>query len=146
MKIQRAVVEDHPEILAVWEASVRATHDFLAEEDIVFFRPLVREGLGAVDVYCGKDASGRILGFLGVAGEGIEMLFMAPDIRGKGLGKQLLAYAVEVLHTTKVDVNEQNPQALGFYEHMGFEVADRSPVDGSGKPFPLLHMRLKKAS
>ena len=42
-------------------------------------------------------------------------------------------------------MNEQNPQAAGFYEHMGFVVEGRSPVDDAGRPFPLLHMRLGQA-
>jgi putative acetyltransferase len=37
-------------------------------------------------------------------------------------------------------VNEQNPAAVGFYEALGFTVRGRSPVDGEGRPFPLLHM------
>ncbi len=47
----------------------------------------------------------------------------------------------QYLDALKVDVNEQNPQAVGFYEHMGFEVISRSPLDSLGKPFPLLHMQ-----
>jgi putative acetyltransferase len=39
-------------------------------------------------------------------------------------------------------VNEQNPQAVGFYEHIGFLITGRSTLDGQGKPFPLLHMKL----
>ncbi len=54
----------------------------------------------------------------------------------------LLQYAIEQLGVTKVDVNEQNPQAVGFYEHMGFKVVSRSPLDDMGKPFPILHMTL----
>ncbi|MEN0678671.1 GNAT family N-acetyltransferase, partial [Plesiomonas shigelloides] len=46
------------------------------------------------------------------------------------------------LGATKVEVNEQNPLAVGFYEHMGFKVISRSPVDDMGKPFPILHMTL----
>lgn len=39
-----------------------------------------------------------------------------------------------------VDVNEQNPAVLHFYEALGFRVQGRSPVDGAGRPFPLLHL------
>jgi putative acetyltransferase len=70
------------------------------------------------------------------------MLFLAPESRGRGLGKLLTNFAIATLGARKVDVNEQNPDAVGFYEHMGFTVARRSPVDGTGKPFPLLHMEL----
>lgn len=144
MGVTRAGEGDYAEIVEVWEASVRASHHFLSEEDIRFLRPLVRdEFLAAVDLYCARDGAGRILGFMGVADGKVEMLFLAPDSRGKGLGRLLLRFAVDGLGADKVDVNEQNPAALGFYEHMGFRVVSRSPVDGLGKPFPILHMALE---
>jgi putative acetyltransferase len=70
------------------------------------------------------------------------MLFISPDVRGKGIGALLAAYAIKSQGATKVDVNEQNEQALGFYLHIGFSITGRSPVDGQGKPYPLLHMAL----
>ena len=33
-------------------------------------------------------------------------------------------------------VNEQNPQAVGFYEHMGFETYKRTDMDEEGNPYP----------
>ncbi len=71
------------------------------------------------------------------------MLFIDPDARGQGVGRLLVQRATTTQGATKVDVNEQNPQALGFYEHLGFEVVGRSPLDGQGKPYPLLHMVLR---
>ncbi|GAM72145.1 acetyltransferase [Vibrio sp. JCM 19236] len=41
-------------------------------------------------------------------------------------------------------MNEQNPEAAGFYKKMGFKVTSRSPLDDMGKPFPILHMELDK--
>tara|TARA_B100000683_G_scaffold149091_2_gene144323 strand:+ start:1019 stop:1453 length:435 start_codon:yes stop_codon:yes gene_type:complete len=143
MEIVVGVESDYQEIVAVWEASVQATHDFLAEEDIQFFKPLIlNEYLAAVTLYCAKNEDGTILGFIGVAEHNVEMLFLAPESRGKGIGRVLLQFAINNLGATKVDVNEQNPSAVGFYEHMGFKVVGRSPLDGMGKPFPLLHMEL----
>ncbi|QGY40124.1 acetyltransferase [Pseudodesulfovibrio cashew] len=144
MQILPASKNDYPEILDVWEASVRATHDFLTEEAILYFKPLILNTfLDAVELLCARDERGAILGFMGVAEESIEMLFIAPDSRGTGIGKALLSYGIEELKATRVDVNEQNPQALEFYEHMGFEVVGRSERDGMGKPYPLLHMKLR---
>ncbi len=143
MNISAAVKEEYPEIVEVWEASVRATHDFMSEYDIQLLKPLIlNEYLSAVELRCIKNDAGNILGFLGVAEGKIEMLFVHADQRGEGIGKLLLNYAVNDMGATKVDVNEQNPLALGFYEHLGFKVTGRSPVDGKGKPFPLLHMQL----
>ena len=84
----------------------------------------------------------RLLVFLGVHDQKIEMLFILNEQRGQGVGKVLLGYALNELAANSFDVNEQNPQALGFYQHMGFEVKSRSPLDDMGQPFPLLHMKL----
>lgn len=127
----------------VWEASVRATHHFLTDADIDELRPLVlNEYLALVDSRVCSGDNGEIQGFVGVAHGKIEMLFVAPQWQGHGIGKALLQYAVTRMGATLVDVNEQNPAATGFYRRMGFSVFDRSPLDGQGRPFPLLHMRL----
>ena len=134
---------DYPEIVEVWESSVRATHHFLSEEDILYFKPLIlNEYLDAVSLFCTKDAGGRITGFAGVADDRIEMLFVHADEFGRSFGKALLQHAISRFNARKVDVNEQNERAVEFYRHMGFEVISRSPLDSLGKPFPLLHMQL----
>ena len=38
-------------------------------------------------------------------------------------------------------VNEQNPQAVGFYEHLGFQTYKRTECDEEGNPYPLLYMK-----
>jgi putative acetyltransferase len=137
--------EDYPRVVEVWEASVRATHHFVSEADILIFKPLVREELPQSEtLICMRDADGEIIGFMAVRGDEVESLFIHPGWRGKGVGRRLLSYAVETLGATRLDVNEQNEQAVGFYQRMGFEVTGRSLVDGMGKPYPLLHMRLKQ--
>ena len=146
MELQTTVsavyVDDFPRVVEVWEASVRATHHFVSEVDIEFFRPLVRDELPTVALACVRDSDGIVAGFIAVANGKIEMLFVHPDWRGRGIGRRLIRYAVVTLGATTLDVNEQNDQALGFYLRMGFEVEGRSELDGLGKPYPLLHMRL----
>ena len=134
---------DYDELTQVWEASVRATHNFLPESYISLLKDLVRTRyLDAVMLIGAKDARQHITGFAGIAAGKIEMLFIVPAHRGQGLGKQLLRYAMEHLNADELDVNEQNPQAVGFYQHLGFVVTDRSRLDGGGRPFPILHMQL----
>lgn len=137
--------EDFPRVVDVWESSVRATHHFLAEADVQFFKPLVQQGLPHVaDLACMRDSAGQVVGFIGVVGAKVEMLFIHPAWRGHGIGRRLLTHAVESLGANLVDVNEQNTQAVGFYSRMGFEVIGRSALDGTGKPFPLLHLQLRE--
>ncbi|NVK07482.1 MULTISPECIES: GNAT family N-acetyltransferase [Tenacibaculum] len=133
---------EYQEVVDLWEASVRATHHFLKEEDILYFKPLILNTyLDAVELKCIK-INNKIVGFLGVAEQNLEMLFIHPEYRGKKVGKALLEYSIDKLNVDKVDVNEQNEQAVGFYNHFGFETIKRSELDATGKPYPILHMQL----
>lgn len=144
MQIESAGKAEHQQLIEIWEASVRATHDFLAERDLVELKPLILEQyFMAVDLSVARNGEGNILGFCGVSDGHIEMLFVAPAARGTGVGTSLARHAISAQGAIRVDVNEQNEQALGFYEHLGFAVIGRSPLDGQGKPYPLLHMRLR---
>jgi putative acetyltransferase len=131
-------------LLNVWEASVRATHDFITEDNIQFFKPLVRnEALPSLELCCVRNENNLPVGFVGMSNGKVEMLFVHPDYFGKGVGKRLLEYAIKHMNATELDVNEQNPNAIGFYKKMGFVVVGRSELDSTGKPFPILHMKFK---
>lgn len=151
MRLQQGVYpvapEDFSHIVEVWEASVRATHSFLTEADIQLFKPLVQKAVPQVkQLFCTRDEEGHAVGFIGVEKDKVEMLFIHPSWRGQGVGRRLLEYAINVLGATKVDVNEQNVQAIGFYLRMGFEIERRSDLDSMGKPFPLVHMGLSDSA
>ncbi|KAA5544894.1 GNAT family N-acetyltransferase [Adhaeribacter rhizoryzae] len=143
MKVESAQAKDYDEMVNIWEASVRATHLFLKEEDILYFKPLIRnQYLKAVTLYCVRNEKGFIEGFIGISEDKIEMLFINPAVQGKGIGKLLTQFAINNLGVSKVDVNEQNHQAVGFYQHLGFKVINRSALDSLGKPYPILSMAL----
>lgn len=134
-------------LLAIWESAVKKTHTFLSENDIAEIKPEVQQALMAMEQlygYC--DESDVLQGFIGIANQKIEMLFVDDNARGQGIGKQLLNYAIDSLNAQYVDVNEQNDQGVGFYRHMGFHVLSRSEHDEQGRPFPLLHLKLNSSS
>jgi putative acetyltransferase len=142
--ITKVNLEEHDELLDLWEASVRATHHFLKEENLLFFKQTIHEHnyFEMVELNSIRNEGGKILGFSGTIDDSLEMLFLHPDAIGKGFGKALLNHAIETQKISKVDVNEQNTQALKFYLHHGFKVISRSELDGTGKPFPILHLEL----
>ncbi|WP_310621761.1 GNAT family N-acetyltransferase [Flexibacterium corallicola] len=143
ISITQATPSQYDEITQVWERSVRASHAFLSEDDITELKPLVRNHyLASVKLYCAQDSHTSIVGFLGVFEQKIEMLFVDAECRGKRTGSRLLKFAIEVLGANCVDVNEQNTQAVTFYLQNGFKQVGRSPLDGLGKPFPLLHLEI----
>lgn len=129
------------ELASLWEESVRATHLFLREADIVALRPLIPIGIKEVDHLIVAYENGKPIGFMGIAKEKIEMLFLAPPAMGNGIGKSLMKRAIEDYAVTHVDVNEQNPNALAFYQHFGFSIYERTELDDMGNAFPILKLK-----
>lgn len=129
-------------LLRLWEASVRASHHFLTEEDIQRLAPFAGEAIRGIETLLVMYQGNRPVAFMGVENGKIEMLFVAPDSFGSGFGKRLVRLAIEQHHARYVDVNEQNPEAEGFYRHLGFSVFERTETDEQGNPFPILKMRL----
>lgn len=143
MQIRPAVPDDTPALLDVWRSAVRATHDFLSADDFTQIEAQVaNDYLPHAPLWVACGVQGATLGFLGLTGAEVDTLFIHDTARGQGVGRALLAHARQVARgPLSVDVNEQNPQAVGFYERMGFVQVGRSPRDGLGRPYPLLHMR-----
>ena len=144
-----------PALLSVWEASVRATHLFLSDAEVRAIKEYVPQAMqGVAHLIVVEDDRGEPIAFMGTEAfqspascmgterERLEMLFLSPAERGRGLGRQLLQYGIKHYGVREVTVNEQNPQAVGFYRHMGFETYQRTDRDEEGSPYPLLYMRL----
>lgn len=139
--IRKIKETDYPRLIEIWESAVLNTHDFLKEEDFLYYKKQLPVYFQYVTLV-GFEQEGILAGFMGIAEENLEMLFVDNEYRGTGIGKKLIAYATANLHVTKVDVNEQNTQAVGFYKYMGFNIVRRSELDGEGKKYPILHMQL----
>ncbi|MFV0536629.1 MAG: GNAT family N-acetyltransferase [Dysgonomonas sp.] len=132
--------KDYSVLVDIWESAVKATHDFLSDEDFEFYKKHIYIYFEHVSLFVYRDDKGEAKGFLGISDDSIEMLFVDNKSRGTGIGKLLLDYAVNKLNARKVDVNEQNIQALKFYYHFGFKEVGRDEYDGEGKGYPILHL------
>ena len=143
-------VEDRTPVLInklaeVWEDSVKATHLFLSEEEIMTIKEYVPQVLKKVAYLIIVENEDNIpIAFMGIENTKIEMLFIKNSERRKGLGKQLLNYGIENYNVNEVAVNEQNPNAKEFYEYMGFKIYKRTELDEQGNPYQILYMRLEK--
>ncbi len=130
------------QLLEIWESSVRATHLFLSDGEIENIKQYVPQALKSVpNLIAAESENGNPIGFMGIAEQKLEMLFIADNERGKGVGKRLLQYGINNYSVNELAVNEQNPLAKGFYEHMGFKVSKRTDIDEQGAPYPLLYMK-----
>ncbi|QMT84033.1 GNAT family N-acetyltransferase [Companilactobacillus pabuli] len=131
------------QLLVVWESSVKETYLFLSENEIESIKKYVPQALKEIPHLIIVENKNQVpVGFMGIENEHLEMLFVSNEERGKGLGKELLNYGIEQYSVNDLAVNEQNPLAKSFYEHMGFEVYKRANRDEQGNPYPLLYTKL----
>ena len=145
--IRQATGADHEALSLLWRRSVEATHQFLPPAEVERLFEDVRrlylpgvESLWVAELSESSSAGARPVGFMGCNGPQVEMLFVDPACFRCGIGAALLAHAKAAHKRLTLDVNEQNPQALTFYERQGFGIVGRSAQDGQGMPYPLLHM------
>ena len=143
MQIRLSRSDEQPRLFQIWHDAVRATHGFLSEEDFQFYAALVRdEMLPAGEFWVAADQDDRPLGFMHLLDGKVEALFVDPSLHRKGIGRALMKHARDLSPKLKLEVSEQNPDGVAFYESLGFKQVGRSPLDGAGRPYPLLHMEL----
>lgn len=131
-------------LLDIWENSVRATHLFLSDTEVNRIKEYVPQALRCVEhLIIAQNKSDNIIAFMGIENSRLEMLFISPNERDKGIGKQLIQYGIQNYGIQEVTVNEQNPQAVGFYKYLGFRTYKRMVCDEQGNPYPLLYMKLE---
>lgn len=133
--------EDGNRIIEIWRGAVAATHDFLLPEDRLALDEMVCGFLPQARLWLAVDAKDSPLAFMLLDNGHMEALFVDPSYRGTGLGAALVRHALALHPGMTTDVNEQNGQAVGFYEKMGFKRNGRSTLDGQGRPYPLIHLR-----
>jgi len=146
MRIRPSTPDDGQRVIEIWRGAVHATHDFLAPQDLAEIDSLVCDFLPKTPLWIAIDDTDETVGFMGMTENGIDALFIDRTRRGSGIGRLMIDYARSLHPVLTVDVNEQNAQAVGFCERMGFVRTGRSPVDGQGRPYPLIHMRSEGAS
>lgn len=140
LKIRKSYPSEASEIIQIWKNSVDATHDFLTTHDRQEIEKEVVGFFSETPVWVATHQEDRPLGFMFLHDGHLEALFVDASARGLGVGKQLISHALALHPDLSIDVNEQNRQAVGFYQHMGFKVTGRSELDNQGRPYPLLHL------
>lgn len=146
--IRRGTAGDAPALVGIWRRSVEATHKFLTEKDIAQLQPQVADALGGMEVWV-AEVAGVPAGFMGMSGDTIEALFIDPPSMGMRLGTRFIDQARAARGAEaelRVDVNEDNSEALGFYLSRGFRQVGRSETDQAGRPWPLLHLSMPPQS
>jgi putative acetyltransferase len=145
ISIRRSTPADGLRAIEIWRSAVDATHNFLSSKDRKEIEAEVVAFLPEASLWLAVDEHDVAAGFMLLDGSRMEALFIHSAHRGRGVGRALVEYAMTTSPELETDVNEQNLRALAFYEHMGFKRTGRSERDGQGRPYPLIHLSLKRA-
>ena len=140
INIRRSRPDEGDKLIAIWCRSVDATHDFLSKAYRRELEELVRAFIPEAPLWVAVNTEDQPIAFMLLTGDHMDALFVDPDVRGCGVGRLLIAHALSLTPTLTTNVNEQNEQAVGFYQKMGFRVTGRSETDDLGQPYPLLNL------
>ncbi len=122
--IERATLEDAPEIARVCRLSFQSALPFLptlhtAEEDLQYFSEQV---LPKNEVYVARSEKGQIIGFIAFDHEWVNQLYLLPEFRGSGIGGHLLDLAKACRTKLRLWTFQRNELAKRFYAKHGFNV------------------------
>jgi putative acetyltransferase len=140
-RIRRSRASDVERVVDIWRGAVDATHHFLTTTDRQDIEVEVAAFLPKVFLWLAVDSTDRAIGFMLLNGSCMEALFIHPQHRGSGVGRALIQHALTFHSRITTEVNEQNLQAVGFYEHLGFEQIGYAARDQQGRPYPLIRLR-----
>ena len=84
------------QLFEVWDKSVRKTHLFLSDLEIKDISRYIPQALSSIaHLIVAFNDENNPVAFMGIEDRKLEMLFVSPGYRGKGLGKQLIHYGIE---------------------------------------------------
>ena len=139
--IRKIKVTDYPRLIEIWESAVLSTHDFLKEEDFLYYKEQLPVYFQYVTLF-GFEQEGILIGLWELQKEILKCCLLTIIITKHRNWEKTGYLCHKSFAGNEVDVNEQNIQAVGFYKYIGFNVYKRSDLDGEGKEYPILHMQL----
>lgn len=143
MKIRTSRPDEGARVVEIWRNAVDATHGFLSPEDRQAIDEMVCGFLPQVPLWLAVDANDYPQAFMLIDNGHMQALFVDSACRGTGIGAALVRHGLSLHPNMTTDVNEQNGQAVGFYEKIGFKRTGRSPLDDQGRPYPLIHLEYR---
>ena len=126
--------EDLDSTMEIWLAANTQAHSFLAGEYWAGHYKAVEAMLPQAELYVWEDdASGRIEGFIGLAGDYIAGLFVRDGARSQGIGKALLEQGKRLKGCLELRVYGKNQRAVQFYQREGFLIRAERGEEETGE-------------
>ena len=113
--IRKFETRDLDTVMQIWLHGNLDAHAFIPASFWTDHFEMVRNMLPQVELYVHEDKDTRqIDGFIGLAGNHIEGIFVAKAARSKGVGKALLDHAKLLKPSLTLNVYQKNERALAF--------------------------------
>ncbi|MGG7056802.1 GNAT family N-acetyltransferase [Clostridium tertium] len=129
MNIRKAIKKDLSRIAEIYVFNNRMNYWPIFKDDGFSFGEL--QVVTMVDNYFGKDEilknilvydDGLIKGFIQMNGTEICKIYVDTFFQNKGIGKELIEYAINEYHANNLWALEKNEKAISFYKKHGFNL------------------------
>jgi len=136
------VATDIEKLSDIWFDASLVAHPFIGEQRLMEQRRLIKEKyLPDAETWVALRM-GEPVGFISLLDTFIGGIFVAPNQQGQGIGRKLIAFAMDRKGQLSLEVYTRNAQAVRFYTALGFHEESRRPTDDEGLPFENAHLRL----
>ena len=132
--IREAKLDDLARIAEIEVFNYRLNFYHIFQDDTFYFQEMQvlnvinenKKRLGQLWVF---DEDGVVKGFMWVDSQQIKKLFVEPVLQSRGIGSQLLKYAVDKLGATYLWALEKNSRAIAFYKRHGFQTTEEKMLE-----------------
>ncbi|KAA0916220.1 GNAT family N-acetyltransferase [Aquicoccus porphyridii] len=135
---------DTTKLSRIWLDASLDAHSFIGKRRLLEQRRLIEEQYLPNSETWVAVRLGEPVGFISLLESFIGGIFVAPGQQGQGIGRKLIAHALERKGKLSLEVYLQNRRAVRFYEGLGFVEVSRRANDDEGLPLENAHLQLAR--
>ena len=130
--IRKSQKQDIGRIADIWLDTNLKAHNFIPAQYWNDNYEAVKEMLSQAELYVYEDERG-IQGFVGLCGDYIAGIFVQSGAQSGGIGRQLIDFVKGIRGRLKLNVYQNNPRAVRFYQREGFMICGEQTDENTGE-------------
>lgn len=130
--IRRLHGQDLDAVMQIWLEANAQAHAFIPRSYWEAQLDDVKEMIPVADVYVCENSK-EIIGFVGLVGNYIAGIFVAPASQSQGIGKRLLDHVKSIQSGLHLNVYQKNNRAVQFYLRENFTIQSEGRDENTGE-------------